>query len=337
MDDDLFLPNKELNELRRDVLAQMENMLLAPYRRKAQTDSVLHNVVPKQKVMPLCMRQRYLHIEVRTAGQLNEIYPLPQLHSVYLSSDSITSLSDAKKNAAVEQIASKAEQLRRDGVSVYITLPPVCRQKTMKIIEAHRSIFEQLSPDGFCVGNLESLAYIRQMFPRVKLVAGPGLYLFNTKTAEFYEKNDIYTHILAYELHRKEIKALTESSYADEHGFILPVYGYIPVMESAGCVLKTSNACRNAQGEERVILTDRHRKQRVVLTHCDRCENTIYNSVPLSLHKESERIFDMNLHGIMLKFTVESEAETKRVITCFMHSEVPVSDFTKGHFLKGVE
>lgn len=336
MDDDVFLPNKELNELRRNALAQVEDVLLAPYQRTAP-DCVLRGAKKRERFTPLKARERYLHVEVRTWKQLEAVSELPMLSGVYVSSDSMTALPEEEKRSVAEHMMSKIQQLRENGTGFYITLPPVCRQKTMKILEQHRNIFEKLSPDGFCVGNLETLSYVKQYFPKAEIIAGPGLYLFNTTTTAFYEQNNVRTHILSCELHRKEIAALTEDISSTTHAFVLPVYGYLPVIESAGCLLKTMGKCRGGKGEETVVLTDRHKKQRVVLTHCDRCENTIYNSVPLSLHKEMEQIKDMNLDGIMLKFTLETAEEVKHVMSCFVRGNVPVSDFTKGHFMKGVE
>ena len=365
MDEDLFLPNKALNELRRTAISLLEDKMLGPYRRlNKNADLTLpEKNIGKQfedkkasKQSGRCMRdvQRYLHVEVRTEEQLAEIKESEELAAVYLSSDSITKHADQAKEAA-ERISMHIRRIRGTGTKIYIKLPPVCRQKAIKILDKYRTLFEELSPDGFCVGNLESLSYIRHNYPGTEIVTDAGMHLFNTKTARFYEKYNIRKHILSFEMHQKEICTLIQSDETKEHSFILPIYGYIPVLESAGCLLKTNGICRSEEGNEKVTLTDRHRKQRIAVTHCDRCENTIYNSVPLSLHKETTKILDMNLSGIMLKFTIEDSVETKKLLDFYSgeyRSEknnvadckrntavfnVPVHDFTKGHFAKGVE
>lgn len=355
MDNDLFLQNRELNELRREALSQMQELLLDKYKRKFESGQDTHTgitICNEPSSVRLCDRERPVHIQVRTIQQLEAVKMFPQLKRLYLTSDCITSAAVKAKPEICRQIKEVRNRCLENGTEFFITFPPVCRLKTMKILAENRNVFDEMKPDGFCVGNLESLVYVTAEFPDARIVSNTGLYLFNTKTAEFYEKLGVKEHICSYELHRKEIEALCREK-GKEHSFYLPVYGYIPVMESAGCVLKTCEACRNGNGEEQAVLNDRYRKDRIVITHCDRCENTIYNPVPLSLHKELREITEMDIDGIVFQFTVESAGETEKVIDSWRSlcsaaaaggldyqevlEEISKQDFTKGHFVKGVE
>lgn len=354
MDSDLFLQNRELNELRREALSQMQELLLDKYKRKFDSGRETHtgeDVYPDSQSGSLRERERPVHIQVRTIYQLQAVKMFPQLQRLYISSDCITSATVNDKPKICSRIKEVRSSCLENGTEFFITLPPVCRLQTMKILAENRNVFCEVNPDGFCVGNLESLLYVMTEFPDASIASNTGLYLFNTKTAEFYEELGLKEHICSYELHRKEIQALCSEKKGNS--FYLPVYGYIPVMESAGCVLKTCGACRNGQGEERAVLNDRYRKDRIVITHCDRCENTIYNPVPLSLHKELKEITDMDIEGIVLQFTVESAGETEEAIDSWRRlylaavtkesdyqtvlEEISKHDFTKGHFVKGVE
>ena len=90
------------------------------------------------------------------------------------------------------------------------------------------------------------------------------------------------------------------------------------------------------------MLVDRMHKSFPMLLHCDRCENTIYNTVPLSLHKDTDSVSAVGADLLLLSFTVENAAQTEQIAAYFMGAQrtsLPayLKNFTRGHFLKGVE
>lgn len=337
----LFLPKKILNELRRRALSELTDGLLKTYRRQSPCNPERMKEAEIETEIDRDKRQKdraELQVQVRTMEQLKAAEDCEGMRRVYLSTDIFSVTSGEKK----EMLLEIRGRFKTRGVEFYLVLPHVCRRNAIKIMDKNRVLIEQLQPDGFCVGNPESLAYIQEAYPNKNIVSDAGLYVFNSKTAEFLAQESIVEHILPYELHRQEILQLLTADAAYGHRFVLPVYGYIPVMETAGCLLKTNHACRHGKGREDLILTDRHKKDRIVLTHCDRCENTIYNSVPLSLHKEVEKILAMPLSGIVLMFSTENASQTKRLLKFWQNpgcgdTEGYVKEFTKGHFMKSVE
>ncbi len=344
LEGDLFLPKKVLNELRRDALTQLTDELLRDHRRSVSgADASEKTVVTEPESERLKIDQRGLeqiHVQVRTREQLKALQGGKKICRIYVSTDLLTTLS--REDASAEELLDMCRNWKERGVEIFLTFPHVCRRNTIKIIDEKRVIIDKLQPDGFCVGNPESLEYIKETYPDKKMVSDAGLYVFNARTAEFLAGEGITEHILPFELHRQEIMQLVQAKKARSHRFVLPVYGYIPVMETAGCLLKTNGACRQGKGREEVILIDRHKKDRIVVTHCDRCENTIYNSVPLSLHKEADKISTMPLSGIMLMFSIENALQTKKVLDAWENPdggqlESYVREFTKGHFIKSVE
>jgi len=332
MEEDLFLPNKMLNDLRRDAVSQLEECILQKYRRKMPVNSEAELTYGQKHDRSIVQN---LVIEVRTAEQLQMINGADGVRKVYLDVDMLS-------EKYITRLVETTTEIRKSGAQIYIKFPHVCRQNTIKIMKNKRSLIEQLLPDGFCVGNLESLGYVKKHYPDADLMTDSGFYVFNKETVRFLGFQGITEHNLPYELHRKEIKQLIQD--VQGHKFYLPVYGYIPVMESAGCLLKTNKVCRNNKGSEQVELVDRHQKQRIAITHCDRCENTIYNSVPLSLHNEIGHLRELETDGYVLKFTIEKSEHVKNILSYWSDViqglpaiDCPVKDFTKGHFAKGVE
>ena len=91
--------------------------------------------------------------------------------------------------------------------------------------------------------------------------------------------------------------------------------------------------------EEEFYLQDRYQARFPVKIDCRHCMNTVYNSVPLSLHQYAEEIVRSGALALRLDFTVEGRAETKGVLDLFCQGgPVPESyAYTTGHYKKGVE
>ena len=87
------------------------------------------------------------------------------------------------------------------------------------------------------------------------------------------------------ELNASELKKLDISKEA------MIVYGYQPVMISAGCVQKNTDRC--TQKESTLYLTDRYHKKFAVKNYCKCCYNVIYNSSPLLLVGQQEEFEKM--------------------------------------------
>lgn len=110
-------------------------------------------------------------------------------------------------------------------------------------------------------------------------------------------------------------------------------------MITANCVGKTMGHCLHKEGAG-TVLSDRYQKKFPVVFCCENCYNLIYNSVPLSLHKqcaagEAETAW-------RLSFTVESGAQTEQILQFFKslpenpEACPPYAEYTTGHEKRGV-
>lgn len=203
-------------------------------------------------------------------------------------------------------------------------------------------------------------AYSQEHLPwRIQL--DHTVYVWNSRTAAFWlKKNCGLTCPL--ELNGREWRQLV-AQICREKGDDAPerfvpeklIYGRIPVMVTANCIAKTAGKCLRGQTDRaegiraeatraetvraEAALTDRYQKQFPVELRCDVCMNVIYNSVPLSLHREWERCEHVYKR---LSFTTESGAEMERILKFFADSagvgqqKPPFEDYTTGHEKRGV-
>ena len=75
-----------------------------------------------------------------------------------------------------------------------------------------------------------------------------------------------------------------------------------------------------------------------VWVNCRHCMNTIYNSVPLSLHQYMEQIRGRGLRAVRLDFTDESGKKAAYLARFFAGEDGNAPDcYTTGHYKKGVQ
>ena len=113
------------------------------------------------------------------------------------------------------------------------------------------------------------------------------------------------------------------------------VYGRVPMMITANCLVKTTGDCRPEEHSQ-IAMVDRYHKEFPVIRNCRHCMNVIYNSVPLSLHQSLKEWRDKV--DIRLDFTIETHRETRQILEGFLEKgALPYDEYTTGHEKRGVE
>ncbi len=220
----------------------------------------------------------------------------------------------------------------------YAVLPSVLRSANLPSLDAAFSNIQKCRKKcaGYYVSQPDSWMYLKEAGVQKDCIFGDlALYSANSESVTlFADKLNSYT--ASVELSGAELRTLNLKCAQ------IMIYGRIPLMQSANCILNTTNACRKEEGF--TFIKDRTRANFPVYTHCTEkiCYNTIYNSVPLSLHKFMNEIFSLHANALQIRFTNESTAECESVYGLF-HSlrcgEKAISDpypFTNGHYNKGV-
>ena len=110
--------------------------------------------------------------------------------------------------------------------------------------------------DGVLVRNLESLLLIRKKSADYPVVTDSSIYLWNHRAKNFLRQFNLKAGTAPVELNSWELEELGIQEME------LVVYGYLPVMVSAGCVRKNTSGCTGKAGE--LILTDRQKKNMVL-------------------------------------------------------------------------
>ena len=119
---------------------------------------------------------------------------------------------------------------------------------------------------------------------------------------------------------------------------VIPIYGYTPLMVSAGCVAKLKGDCNMKRYGFDYDIKDRYNDSKHVFINCLHCMNVMYNSVPTSYHKRLEN-FNKFGYDLRIDLTLEGRDKCILVLDYFLKGkgDAPAKDYTTGHLKKGAE
>lgn len=332
LDGDVFVPNGSLNHLRRTALALLEEKILQQYRRTVSKEWL--SAVPEKK-KAVCLKEKLeFHVSVETAEQMESVLKEDFVRTIYVDSSLFT----------MTELSSMYDKIKiLNQKRVFYVLPPVFRAETAKRYTEEYHSLGVLPWDGFVVKNLESMQWLIALGNDKPVITDAGLYTFNHRSAAFWKSQSrVVMETLPFELNANEMR---DRGCEDS---ILTVYGYQPMMISAGCVYRSLRKCRKkengrAKPMEYFRLRDRKKAEFAVKPVCRECYNVIYNSVPLCLLNCKKQCLDLGISVLKISFTLENGDEVKKILKIFRKNyveNIPVKEtfeFTRGHFKRGVE
>lgn len=318
-----FIPVQEINELRRNGLAALADKKLAPYRRSpGRNDGTAP--VPNHRADQAAVMM--INVLLEEPHGLDAVLAKKDVAAVYLDA--------AGFDAAVWKTSVSA--CRQAGKRCVLALPHIFRPDAEQYFCKHRSLLVSAGFDSLLVRSLEEVDFLREQEIFLPLIFDYNLYCMNRQAAQEMKRLGAERITLPLELNSRELGQLGRQ--ASE----LIGYGYLPAMVSAQCITKTVTGCRHIP--ELLWLKDRTGKKLPVKNHCRFCYNMIYNPVPLSLLGQAGAVKRLGPSVLRLQFTIETAEQIGAVIDAyaaeFLHDrpgKVPLTDFTRGHFKRGVE
>ncbi len=350
MQEEIFLPVKAVNELRRQCLEELRRQRVEnamPFRPVPETDGAKAPASHQKSSAPGGQSERNaaskaeennaalpaLHTTVSTAEQL-----LAALHSraarIYLP--------QACLNREMEALVAQTDRSLEYRPEFFLSFPVIQREDAPGVMERMARLLDKGCFDGVQLSSLSGLKWLEHYGWKGKTAFDHRIYIWNRQTWEFW-KDRFDTWCAPLELNRRELYALPNAKKE------LLVYGRIPMMVTANCIRKTTGSCPKEQGSpaagfsaKEMALLDRYQARFPVTADCGSCLNIIYNSVPLSLHDYLREIAEAHPAAVRMDFLLESGKETEQLLKLFqkgMAGEQAVISFpfTTGHFKKGAQ
>lgn len=329
---EVFLPVRQLNEMRRKALTELSRMLSEKGKREGSQripEQPRQSENSTKQPMEASGQEKWkpvFHVQIEDPDDLETVLAFPEVSFVSLSLG----------QAEFKRLKDYVNLCHQKGKSCAFVLPAIFRSRERDYFQRELKCLKKTGADAVIVKNPEELAFLKETGWEIPAILDHNVYTFNRRSHEFWKKRGILFDTLPLELNEQElhIRGCGESE--------MQVYGYLPLMVTAGCFHRTLNACKGQR--ERITLVDRYKKEFPAVNECRWCYNVIYNCEPLSLlgnKKEVERIAPKSMR---ISFTVENQAQIRKVLqqyveVFFHHKEVkaPAGPFTRGHLKRGVE
>ena len=326
VEDGVFLPVPEINDLRRQALAAYEALLFDNFRRQAglQSEKKAYAARKKQGEKETLQTVPFFSVLVSTSEQLKEALSHKNVRRIYVNEEG----SEAWMKEA-------AELTHASGREFYPALAHVWRMEQKRSLESRIRSLEILKPDGYLVRNMDSYLCLKRLGCSLPVIADYGIYAMND-IASGLVLSEFDGFTLPMELNRRELEGLADY----ENGEMI-AYGRIPLMLTAQCQQKNTYGCTHRPGW--LYLEDRMHARFPVRNVCSSCYNIIYNSVPLFL-PEAAGSTGKRPGSIRLQFLEETGEQSGQVLRIFERALAgdlirpdDLPQHTKGHYKRGVE
>lgn len=351
MDDDIFMPVNQLNQLRRGALEALEEVLLKPYERtlpelvetsSAETDrQTTGNAIKEKQISGQSLSQTSgqqsagssteVRVLIEDAEQLPAVLKADFVDTVYLDCMLYT------RENLLRKLSEDIDRVHASGKKAFYVFPFIFRRQTSLFYEKIMPELKKLPLDGIMVRSLDEIAFIKEWGnENWQMVSDSNLYTYSNEAAEYFYRLGMIQDTIPVELNRKEILR-RENSRSE-----MIIYGRLPLMITAQCIHKNTLGCMH---QHKVLnLKDRYSVHFPVKNFCSECYNVIYNSLPVCLFKEDVTVKKIAPAAVRLSFTTETEEETEQILTIYgdiyknggILGQMPM-ECTNGHFKRGVE
>ena len=351
MDDDIFMPVNQLNQLRRGALEALEEALLKPYERtlpelvetsSAETDrQTTGNAIKEKQISRQSLSQTSgqqsadssteVRVLIEDAEQLPAVLKADFVDTVYLDCMLYT------RENLICKLSEDIDRVHASGKKAFYVFPFIFRQQTSLFYEKIMPELKKLPLDGIMVRSLDEIAFMKEWGNgNWQMVSDSNLYTYSNEAAEYFYRLGMIQDTIPVELNRKEILR-RENSRSE-----MIIYGRLPLMITAQCIHKNTLGCMH---QPKVLnLKDRYSVHFPVKNFCSECYNVIYNSLPVCLFKEDVTVKKIAPAVVRLSFTTETEEETEQILTIYgdiyknggILGQMPM-ECTNGHFKRGVE
>ncbi len=308
-DPGLFLPASAINELRRNLVADLSEQRGTPPKRRVGS-------IPAKPKGSAPGVDPVMIFQVLSAEQLTP--ELAALHPKYLY----------VPVTVMNEYFDLLEPFEERGTIPVAVLPRVITDEEEPYV---REMLEKLFDFGIneaLVGNLGHAMLAKNVGMRIR--GDFGLNVFNSLTMEMVRQAGFVSATASFELRIAQIRDLSKTLDTE-----MIVYGRLPLMVSDQCVIRhSSGRCTCSTPAQ---MSDRMGAVFPVVKEFG-CRNVIYNAHKLYLADKAEDLYGAGLWGMRMMFTTESPRECLEVAKVYLgQSDYQPNVLTRGLYYRGVE
>jgi len=315
--DEGFIPVSSINEIRRDIIAEIEK--------------IEGKGIERRQAVAAAAEERKMKVHKELPGKtLVVVSSMAQFKAAtdFEIEDVAIDVFDKKSDINIREI------LKTGGTNIYLKIPNIIKEEYDTLCSFIDENLDKVK--GLLTGNL---GIISRYWDKTCVIGDYKLNIINREALDFFN-GYLDLPCMSVELNRSELK----EAIKDQRAQIL-VYGKIELMVSEYCMIGSlygnksgTTQCSSPCTGSSYTLKDR--KGASFSVNTDRyCRSHIYNSVPLNLIPNLEDLARIGVGHYRLDFIDEGYEETRRILESYGSGSFPYSfeNYTRGHYKRGVE
>ena len=323
LEDNLFLPNSVLNELKREALSKVKAFAISNISRNLGNKNLLSRINFYTETSTSTLKIALLLNNLNLESYDN----LQKIDKLYIPLKFFINKNYCDK---IKYLSNKA--------SLYIYLPTIMRNNYNKLFANNlENIITNFDIHGFVVSNISGLYIIKKLTEKYnknfKFISNYTLNVYNSYSAYELQKRGITTVTLSPELDKEGLISLCNSTSNSE----LIVYGNLPLMNMNYCLFGTSNKCysnckHTCNSNNKYYLNDRMNVNfRIIPDNIDTV-TTIYNSKITSIASD-----EFNVSSLRIDILDESIDEINKIInTVKSRKKLEGKNYTNGNLQRDI-
>ena len=323
LEDNLFLPNSVLNELKREVLSKVKAFAISNISRNLGNKNLLLRINSYTETSTSTLKIALLLNNLNLESYDN----LQKIDKLYIPLKFFINQNYCDK---IKYLSNKA--------SLYIYLPTIMRNNYNKLFANNlENIITNFDIHGFVVSNISGLYIIKKLTEKYnknfEFISNYTLNVYNSYSAYELQKRGITTVTLSPELDKEGLISLCNSTSNSE----LIVYGNLPLMNMNYCLFGTSNKCysnckHTCNSNNKYYLNDRMNVNfRIIPDNIDTV-TIIYNSKITSIASD-----EFNVSSLRIDILDESIDEINKIInTVKYRKKLEGKNYTNGNLQRDI-
>lgn len=304
--DPVMVPKSVLNDLRRQVVEELERQRDGAIRQKLADPQALEDLrrsIAERQVTPAAEEPQW-YVLVRTEEQLEAVLdwdppsPLNRPAMIYCDFEEVRRYRKAVGRA------------KAAGVRIGLA--------TLRIVKpGEEGLLHGIAgcgADAVLVRNLAGLTFFRERSPETTLIGDFSLNVANELTADLLAEHGLVRLVPSYDLNWEQLQAMLARIRPDL--FEVVVHQHMPMFHMEHCVFaatlsdgKDWRDCGRPCDEHRVELRDRAGAEFPLLADIG-CRNTVFNSVAQSAAEYIPRMVSLGVRHFRVELLRESAEQT---------------------------
>ncbi|MEW6493703.1 MAG: DUF3656 domain-containing protein, partial [Cyanobacteriota bacterium] len=316
----VMVPVSELNRLRREIVAQLEELRAKLKRWQLNSEASLSNLLPAQETTPLgsptliVLVRNLKQLQAALQAGIETLYcefedPRAYREAVQLVRQKQNQLADVRRKA--QNTDSSFIIHHSSFPTIWVAPPRITKPGENYILQQVRSC----EADGYLVRNYDQL----QFFASERCMGDFSLNIANPLTADYFKQQFGLERLTpSYDLNINQLEDLLNSS--PPHWFEVTIHQHIPMFHMEHCVFCTflstgtdyTNCGRPCEKHE-VKLRDRVGTEHILQADAG-CRNTVFNGTAQTGAEYVQRLIDRGVRYFRIEFVNETPDQVTQTI-----------------------